>query len=137
MEPPITIYSMETNSPNNRPGICIKNNIFFLLNPALAILSITTEAQSKSGTPRSPKSLRPDLQSDEVENGNLLRCIARSGLGEVAIPRGNSVLPRRFGLLRFALACVVYQKFTVAAELSRPLSPAGLRFCPPESGCAS
>lgn len=49
------------------------------------------------------------------------------GLGETALPRGNSVLPRRFESLRLALAATLYQKSGLLAEISRrEISAAGL-----------
>ncbi len=49
------------------------------------------------------------------------------GLGETALPRGNSVLPRRFESLRLALAATLYQKSGLLTEISRrDFSAAGL-----------
>ena len=49
------------------------------------------------------------------------------GLGETALPRGNSVLPRRFESLRLALAATLYQKSGLLTEISRrDISAAGL-----------
>jgi len=50
-----------------------------------------------------------------------------SGLGETALPRGNSILPRRFESLRLALALTLYQKSGLLTEISRrDISAAGL-----------
>ena len=49
------------------------------------------------------------------------------GLGETALPRGNSVLPRRFESLRLALVATLYQKSGLLTEISRrETSAAGL-----------
>ena len=49
------------------------------------------------------------------------------GLGETALPHGNSILPRRFESLRLALALTLYQKSGLLTEISRRgISAAGL-----------